>query len=38
VLATLYRVLGIDLETTLPDHNGRPRYLLDDRRPIAELT
>jgi uncharacterized protein (DUF1501 family) len=37
VLATLYRVLGIDLETTLPNLQGRPMYLLDDRRPIAEL-
>jgi uncharacterized protein (DUF1501 family) len=37
VLATLYRVLGIDLETTLQDHFGRPHYLLEDRRPIKEL-
>jgi hypothetical protein len=37
VLATLYQVLGIDLETTLPDYNSRPMYLLDDRKVIAEL-
>jgi len=37
VLATLYRVLGIDPETTLPDFTGRPIYLLDDRESIAEL-
>jgi uncharacterized protein (DUF1501 family) len=37
VLATLYRVLGIDPSATLPDHQGRPIYLLDDRRPVAEL-
>jgi uncharacterized protein (DUF1501 family) len=37
VLATLYHVLGIDPATTLPDHQGRPIYLLDDRRPVAEL-
>jgi uncharacterized protein (DUF1501 family) len=37
VLATLYHVLGIDPATTLPDHMGRPIYLLDDRRPIEEL-
>ena len=37
VLATIYRFLGIDPATTLPDHTGRPIYLLDDRRPIAEL-
>jgi len=38
VLATLYRVLGVDPTTTLPDHQGRPVYLLDDPEPIRELT
>ena len=37
VFATLYRQLGIPLETTLIDPNGRPQYLLDDREPIPEL-
>lgn len=37
VLTTLYHVLGIDAAATLPDHTGRPMYLLDDREPIAEL-
>jgi hypothetical protein len=37
VLATVYHVLGIDPETTLPDHQGRPVYLLDDRAKVAEL-
>jgi uncharacterized protein (DUF1501 family) len=37
VLATLYHVLGIDPATTLPDHNGRPMYLLEDQEKIAEL-
>ncbi|MBL8793083.1 MAG: DUF1501 domain-containing protein [Planctomycetia bacterium] len=37
VLATLYRFLGIDPETTLPDLTGRPMYLLDDRESISEL-
>jgi hypothetical protein len=37
VLATLYHVLGIDPETTLPDHQGRPIYLLDDREKVTEL-
>jgi hypothetical protein len=37
VLATLYYVLGIDPVTTLPDHQGRPIYLLDDRERVAEL-
>lgn len=37
VLATLYHVLGIDPARTLPNLQGRPMYLLDDRRPIEEL-
>ncbi|MGE3804868.1 MAG: DUF1501 domain-containing protein [Gemmataceae bacterium] len=37
VLATLYHVFGIDLDTTLPDHNGRPQYLLDRTEKIASL-
>ncbi len=37
VLATLYEVLGINLSQTLPDHSGRPQYLLEDREPIREL-
>ncbi|MBI3839451.1 MAG: DUF1501 domain-containing protein [Planctomycetia bacterium] len=39
VLATIYHHLGIDVaETTVPDLNGRPRYLVEDYRPIAELS
>jgi hypothetical protein len=37
VLATIYHLLGIDAEQKVPDFNGRPQYLLDDCRPIAEL-
>jgi Protein of unknown function (DUF1501) len=37
VLGTLYHLLGIDPEQTLPDFTGRPRNLLDDGQPIAEL-
>ncbi len=37
VLATLYRVLGIDPATAPLDHTGRPLPLLDDPEPIAEL-
>jgi len=37
ILATLYHVLGIDPSATIPDHNGRPQYLLDDRDPVKEL-
>ena len=37
ILATLFHVLGIDPSATIPDHNGRPQYLLDDREPVQEL-
>jgi hypothetical protein len=37
VLATLYRVLGIDPSAAPLDHTGRPLPLLDDPQPIAEL-
>lgn len=37
MLATLYRVLGIDPAMTLLDHNGRPQYLLENREPVAGL-
>ena len=38
VFATLYRNLGIDtVTTTIPDHSGRPQYLLEHQEPIQEL-
>lgn len=37
ILATLYKVLGIDTSATLADHNGRPQFLLDKRDPITQL-
>ena len=39
VFATLYQNLGIDVATTtIPDLNGRPRYLVDEGcRPMPEL-
>jgi hypothetical protein len=37
VLATVYHVLGIDPAVTIPDHNGRPQFLLDDRTPLSAL-
>ncbi len=37
IMATIYHVLGIDLDIKLPDFNGRPQHLLDDRTPIREL-
>lgn len=37
LLATLYALLDIDAATTIPDHTGRPQFLLDDRDRIDEL-
>jgi len=37
VLAVLYRHLGIDPSMTFTDHIGRPRYVLEDVRPVAGL-
>lgn len=37
VLATLYKLLGIDLATTFLDHSGRPQFLLDGQQPLDEL-
>ena len=37
VLASLYHHLGIDPAITIPDNNGRPMYLLDEREPVPGL-
>lgn len=37
VLATLYRHLGIDPATAIPDFSKRPVHLLDDREVVREL-
>ncbi|HVX13683.1 MAG TPA: DUF1501 domain-containing protein [Pirellulales bacterium] len=37
VLATIYRVLGIDPAMTFLDHNGRPQVVLDERDPLTAL-
>jgi uncharacterized protein (DUF1501 family) len=38
IFATLYHNLGIDVASqTIIDPNGRPQYLVDMRKPIAEL-
>jgi hypothetical protein len=37
LVATIYSVLGIDLNTTIPDFTGRPQYILDDNKPVKEL-
>jgi hypothetical protein len=38
LMATVFHVLGIDLDVQFPDTAGRPQFLLpDDAKPIAEL-
>ena len=38
VFATVYRNLGIDVaRTTIPDHSGRPQYLVETHEPVREL-
>ena len=37
VLTSLYQHLGIDPAIAIPDHNGRPTYLLDQRDPVPGL-
>jgi uncharacterized protein (DUF1501 family) len=37
VLACMYRHLGIDPATTIPDHANRPMHVLDDREVVREL-
>jgi hypothetical protein len=37
IMATIYKVMGVDPIIKLPDFNGRPQFILDDREPIREL-
>lgn len=37
VLSNLYRHLGIDPATTIPDHLRRPMHVLDEREVVREL-
>ena len=37
LLATIYRHLGIDPQSTFTDYSGRPVYILESGRPIPEL-
>jgi hypothetical protein len=37
IMATMYRVLGIDPEQAIPDFTGRPVCLLDDPNPVKGL-
>jgi hypothetical protein len=34
--ATVYQHMGVPLDATYLDNSGRPRYVVDDGRPIAE--
>lgn len=38
ILSSLYRHLGIDPTTTIPDREARPMAVLDDPEPVRELT
>jgi Protein of unknown function (DUF1501) len=35
--ATIYRHMGVPLDTTYQDNTGRPRFIVEQGRPIAEL-
>lgn len=35
--ATIYHHMGVSLDTTYLDHQGRPNYIVDQGKPIAEL-
>ena len=37
IMATIYQMLGVDTSIKLPDFNGRPQHLLNDREPIRAL-
>jgi hypothetical protein len=37
IMATIYKVLGVDPFVKLPDFNGRPQHILSDREPVREL-
>lgn len=35
--ATIYQHMGVPLNATYPDHQGRPIYIVDDGEPLKEL-
>jgi hypothetical protein len=37
VLAGVYRILGVDPNQSIVDHNGRPQMILDEPEPLAGL-
>jgi len=37
LVATIYQLLGIDPETIVPDHQGRPVHISHGGKPLGEL-
>src|SRR5207247_2032298 len=37
IAATIYHHMGVPLDATYLDHQGRPRYIVDNGEPIREL-
>jgi hypothetical protein len=37
IAATIYHHMGVPLDATYPDHQGRPRYIVENGTPIREL-
>jgi hypothetical protein len=37
IAATIYHHMGVPLDATYPDHTGRPRFIVENGRPIREL-
>jgi hypothetical protein len=35
--ATIYHHMGVPLNMTYNDHQGRPMYIVDEGRPLEEL-
>ena len=35
--ATIYHHFGVSLDATYDDHRGRPRYIVEDGKPLGEL-
>jgi len=37
IAATIYHHMGVPLDATYPDHQGRPRFIVENGEPIREL-
>ena len=35
--ATIYHHFGVPLDATYEDHRGRPRYIVEEGKPLREL-